>query len=689
MPDTTLTSPLGNGTGDVKGNVSGGRQPIAGAAIYLYGAPNTAYSFNNSTPPTPISLLGNVVSPLSPDGKCDSSVKEPLYIDTGGNCYYLTGGTSGNTLDSVPGEFQLTGLYHCNVSSPNASPGSLPGQQVWLYAIGGYPGVVGGTTTQNVQAGLAAALGTCNASTNNFSTYTYLYVNEVSTVAFAYSVAGFASDATHVSAPSTNYATGLTNAFGNAAQLYDIFGGSDPGDHGARHQTPNALGTNKPSEGNGTDPYYLINSLANVLAACINSADNPAYSSLQCRELFQDVYGTGYTSYPIDTVSAMIFIAQNPSSVNLGTSVSNLLGINNGSAPWSPNYSTGGAPAEPNDLTAAISYTGVTNPTGIAIDQSGNAYVTSSGGTVSELSSKGIVTGTSSNLGSSISYITIDSSGNIWTPSQATSNVYELSSGLSLLTTELVTNGTFTLSTTSHQIAADQSGVVYIADAGNSLIWVVKKNGTIAVYNDKAVAKDTCTAGVTGVAFDPTLSGFIWSVGDGTTDNICRLSGGSPSTDVDLLLATPAYVAVDSFGDGWATASSSKELFEVEANDNVVGPYNGGGLEDPTFLTVDGDGDIWIINNADSDSTTGTTAPSLSEFSNGGTPITPSGSKFVAQSGYQFGLLSMPSGIAIDQSGDVWVTNQSGPTNGNTVFELIGAAIPTKAPLVTGPGQLP
>jgi hypothetical protein len=702
LPDTPPTiPPLGQGSGDVHGGVFGGRQPIAGASIYLYGASNTAYSRNNSSPPAPISLLGNVVSRLSPDGVCDSSVVAPLYFD-GSTCYYMTGGTSGNTVDNI-GEFNLSGLYHCNVSSANAAVGTLPNQQVWIYSIGGYPGVVGNANSYpNPQAGLAAALGTCGSS-NNFSNLKYIYNNEVSTVAFAYAVAGFASDAQHVSAPATNYSyssggnsPGLTNAFANAALLYDIQGGSDPGDHSARHTTPNASGTNLPAEGNGKVPYYMINSLANVIAACVNS-DNPSvYQSSGCEALGDDVYGsTNLTNYASDTASIAIYIAQHPSTQSgLSASVSNLIALEGTTGPWSPNYSTGGAPTVPLDLTAAINYASeVSTPVGVAIDKSGNAFVSSSAGMISEISPNGTVSASSPALGSSISYLTIDSAGNIWTPSQSSTSLYKLSSALTLTTTYALTSTvsgvTTNLSAGPHQITADGSAVVYVADAGNGIIWFVKNNGTVNSYDDHKTAKDTCTAGVTGIAYDNHLANYIWTAGDGTTDNVCRLSAGAPSSVLAEVPATPSYIAVDSTGDAFVTAGGANALYELTAANDVLGPFNGGGLETPSFLTIDGGGESWIINNANQTSgqSTQAKAPSLSEFDNSGTAISPG--IVSGRSGFQFNLLSTPSGIAIDQSGDVWVTNQAGTTNGNTIFELIGAAIPTAAPLYTGPGKLP
>jgi len=699
LPDTiTPDPPMGQGTGDIQGFVHGGYYPVAGADIYLYGAPNSGYS-RNHTAPSPISLLGNTVSSLSPDGQCDANVKAPLYYD-GTNCYYLTGGTT-NTVDPRGG-YNLSGLYRCNVSSANAAPGTLKGQQVWIYSIGGVAGAspVGDPSTNgNVQAGLAAALGTCNASTNNFSTYTYIYVNEVSTVAFAYALAGFASDAQHVSAPSTNYGPsssslypGLTNAFNNAALLYDIFGGSDPGNHGARHLTPNASGTNLPTEGNGTDPYVLINSVANSLAACIDTVNTTAEDSTSCAELFYDVYGeNNVDNYPIDTASLAIFIAQNPSPNALSASVSNIIAIGNNSKlspPFAPNYITSGAPAIPYDLTAGISYSGISTPVGVAIDGSGDAYISSSGGTITELSPKGITAATSAFVGSDISYITIDSGGNIWTPSTSAADFYQLNSGLSTITAYPVPATNFAYSLTNHQITADGAGLVYVADAQNSVIWYVKKSGAVADYNDKNAGKDTCSAGITGIAYDGTATGYIWTAGDGTTDNICQLSAGAPATGnvVELLTNTPSYIAVDSLGHGWSTSTSGNDL--VESTSTAKTTFTGGALESPSYLTIDGGGDIWIINNAGEPggvTSPGTAGTSLSEFNKSGSAIT-SGSS--SASGYQYNLLSNPSGIAVDQSGDVWVTNTTGGTNGY-VLELIGAGYPTVAPLVKGPGALP
>ncbi len=59
----------------------------------------------------------------------------------------------------------------------------------------------------------------------------YMVVNEVSTVAAAYAMAGFATDATHVGSSGTALAlTGIANAFANAANLETTGDGRGAGD---------------------------------------------------------------------------------------------------------------------------------------------------------------------------------------------------------------------------------------------------------------------------------------------------------------------------------------------------------------------------------------------------------------------------------------------------------------------------
>jgi len=91
-----------------------------------------------------------------------------------------------------------------------------------LYAPGGNPG-----SGVNSAAGLMAVLGNCPVAGNFASATPYVVVNEVSTVAAAYAMAGFATDAVHVGSLGTVLAqTGISNAFANAGNLETLATGS-------------------------------------------------------------------------------------------------------------------------------------------------------------------------------------------------------------------------------------------------------------------------------------------------------------------------------------------------------------------------------------------------------------------------------------------------------------------------------
>src|ERR1700690_2423006 len=97
--------------------VHGGQQPIVGAHVYLYAAHTTHYG------DTAISLLQSAGG---------------TSVEGNGDYYYAT--QSGGT-------FSITGDFTC----------PSPGSQVYLYAVGGDPGLGQGA---NSAIGLMAALGT-------------------------------------------------------------------------------------------------------------------------------------------------------------------------------------------------------------------------------------------------------------------------------------------------------------------------------------------------------------------------------------------------------------------------------------------------------------------------------------------------------------------------------------------------
>ena len=161
---------------NLHGNVHGGQQPINGAHVYLFAADSSAYG-NPS-----VSLLSSASTGFS-DGI-------GAYVPTDAN-----------------GAWNITGDYTCT-----------PNSQVYLYAAGGDPGA-----GVNSAAGLMAVLGNCPSSGNFASTIPFVTINEVSTVAAAYAMSGYATDALHVASSGSAAAlTGIANAFANAGNLADL-----------------------------------------------------------------------------------------------------------------------------------------------------------------------------------------------------------------------------------------------------------------------------------------------------------------------------------------------------------------------------------------------------------------------------------------------------------------------------------
>ena len=103
-------------------------------------------------------------------------------------------------------------------------------------------------------------LGTCPASGTFATQLPYLQISEVSTIAAAYALAPFAVDATHVGSSNTTQGLlGLQNAFVNAGKIYDVSGA-----HGQSATKASPIGI-------GILPQALINTLADILSACVNT----------------------------------------------------------------------------------------------------------------------------------------------------------------------------------------------------------------------------------------------------------------------------------------------------------------------------------------------------------------------------------------------------------------------------------
>ena len=615
----------------LRGIVHGGQDPIVGARVYLMEAGTSGYGSQSQY------LL------TSGSGK-----------DTNGN-YYVTTGSGG--------AFNISTNYTC----PSASA------QVYIYAIGGDP--IPGTA--NASAGLLAGLGTCDAA--NFTSQ-YVVVNEVSTVATAYALAGYAKDATDIGSTNTALALqGIANAFGTTANCATS---KPPLACGVSNLVTLSTGSAPATTpgGNGVVPYQEINTLANILAACINTDGSltGGASPSPCYTLFTNALSGGTTgTQPTDTATAAINIAHNP-----GLNLDKLYGLQTPSAPFQPGLSM-----EPNDFTIAITYSGGGldgsgfAPEGIAVDGLGNIWVPNyASSTISEFNSSGIsLSGTAGFSASGTlaepTSVAIDNYFNAWVASYSTASMTEFNrNGQNIyLPPPYYTNAGLS---TPYGVTIDNSSYVWVSNFGGNSLSEFEQNG-LELSGNTGFA-DSNLVGPAGIASD--TSGHIWfanytaatsSVGEAVASTMI---GASPTFTefTGAGLNSPYGVAVDASGNVWVTnRGGNGSLSKLNSSGGAISPnpagYTGGGIDDPYGLAIDGAGNVWTANN-------GGDSNSVSEFNSSGNPIS-------GANGYVSNGLIEPYGIAIDGSGNVWVAsdNTSGP-----LTEFVGAATPVVTPLAAG-----
>jgi len=496
------------------------------------------------------------------------------------------------------------------------------------------------------------ALGACG------SLPTFADVTEVTTVAAAYALSGFmtvsgtAPNLTVNIQTSTSNSSGIGNAFNTAAVL------ADP----ATGQIPNALASSQ------APAQLKINTLANSVAACVNTT---GAASAQCGELFSCALpGASFSSassscaggngtVPGDTLSAVLNVVHNAGIV----SIAGVYDAATKNPVFSPTLG-----AAPNDWTMGLNFTGggLDTPFGIAIDASGDVWVANTdGNSVTELSPLGAAAAGSPFTGGGLylpDTIAIDASGNVWVTNDDAYSVTKLDhSGAAVAGSPFKGNGLY-----AFDIAIDASGNVWLANEQDNSVTELDSSGAV-------VAGSPFTGG--GINAPDTIaidaSGNVWVANDNSSVSKLNPSGtpvaGSPFGSV----LGPTGIAIDPFGNAWLPNGASGfpgNVTELDSSGtNVDGsPFGGGGVANPNAIAIDASGNVWVT----------------SDYNNAVAELDSSGAARSPSTG--FTGLNAPSGLAIDASGNVWITNDN-----SGVTELVGAAAPTRTPLVATitPGQ--
>ena len=550
-----------------------------------------------------VEMIGSPAEGFSISGRVQGG-QQPI---TGASISLYVAGTTGYGVNAQPlassisvasdksGIFHVSGSYQC--PSPTA--------QVYLISSGGNTG-----SGINNRAVLMSALGNCSTFE---APGAFINVSEVSTVASVYALAQFMkAGSTDVGTSSTNV-VGLNNAFATVNNLLDITSGQ------ARTLTPAK---------NGKVPQSTINTLADIMAACVNSMQPEG----PCAELFTAATPPGGTA-PVDTLAAMVNIAKNP-----GLNVTKIYNLPTAQGAYEPSLTSA-----PNDWTLSIEYSGGGLHQGQlpAVDAQGNVWVPShlDPGTISEFSPTGEPLSGPGFSGGGLSYpeaVAIDLNGNVWAANEGNSTVSEHTSGGTPL------SGTgFTMPGMQfpYDLAVDGNGNVFTADGNN----------TVAKFNSSGSAEKLITGGGLDVPFAVALDGGenLW-IANGDSDpqanTLSKFSNNGVTAATTGFsgggLTVPYFVAVDATGNVWAANFDSPQVSELSSSGM---PLSGAGYAMPnevSALAIDGDNTVWTAN----------TDGSVSHLANSGAALSP-------ESGYVSSDATAAVGLVIDGSGNVWTTD--------------------------------
>jgi hypothetical protein len=618
----------------LQGHVHGGQQPISGATIQLY-AMGTSTTSVAGVPVIPSA------TPLIPAGQ---------YFP-GGQSGCVASGTvvcNSAVLTDGSGGFTITGDYSC----PSA------GAQVYIVSSGGNPGL--GGSTSNAALELVAALGSCG----NLSSSSFVSINEVTTVATAWALSPFMTAYNMAGATITNV-NGPTNAMLDAQLIANM-----------------ATGTAATNPSNLTIETGKLYALANVLASCVNSDGTSA-----CTPLFSAATPSG-GSAPTDTFGAALNIVKHPGQ--------NVKAVFNVATPLAPFPTT--LSQAPNDWTMSLNITGGGQdmPSAMAIDQVGNVWVTNQAGPLSEFNPQGTpLSGTGYGLGTyeieQASGLIIDTVGNVWisnynssynSPGSVTKFLGSSSGSAGTVVSGTYGDPTFFDSSISYPegMAADTNGNIFIANNGSSSATVYNSSGQLV--SGGLGANDNIRGEPQAVAADST-HGFWLSNSDYTIAHIDQYGN---------LLSHPTCcsqsygLATDSGGNVWVASFRNDAVTEIGPSGTVlifesasptaptVAVSGVGGLYRPAQIVIDAAQNVWASN------LYGQTISEIAGIQNAapaGTAISPTTGAYTT-GGYGLDAnLDSPFSIAPDESGNLWVSNQSAARL--TMF--FGLAAPTSTPI--------
>jgi len=641
-----------NGT---QGSVIGGQNPVSGALIQLYQigvGTGTSYIAN--------------AKPL---------VSSTILTDSGGN-------------------FDLTGQYSC-----------VPGTYLYITASGGNPGLSSGV---NANITLMASVGLCD----NLSQATFIAINEETTVAMAYAFAQFgrtslfgtalSSQSTGAATPAINFATSSTNIQGiaNAAAMANVLvnpvAGRSPGGNGnGTLNNPLTLSglTNNGATG-AVAEFWQINTIANILAACVNSGGvtGSTDTTSTCAVLFNNVVPFTGTAAPADTAQAALDLALMPTVPT--TNISNLYLLIPSTAPFLPYVTTA---ASITDFSVGVQIKPVVpgtttelmfEPSWSATDSNGNLWLTNSSALTTHPASllELSPTGAPVRAGTATGNTTANYLINNYTMNGATTAFVGQY--------EELTNGTYEV-IGKLQGSIDTNNNVWVSDRGSDSVMKINGSGvTVAgTGNNGGNAADVGGNGAVGY---PLLAGSapVLTFVDGSNNVWTMLSGysagvpgtwkyGNCGTNYMYNIGMAGFLGGDPTKGAYSPTVYTNGPTTVTIDPNVTDTVTSGGVT----TAIPGAPFIWtpasnvIYHQYTSGTTPGCASP-LNQFSSATTGTTTITGQTISPGDVAYPIGSSTFDVAFDSKGYLWIARPStidlvtAPATTATVPEAVVKMLP-------------
>ncbi len=321
---------------------------------------------------------------------------------------------------------------------------------------------------------------------------------------------------------------------------------------------------------------------------------------------------------------------------------------------------------------------GINEPTSIAIDASGNLWAADYPGAVSAWTPGGETLAATGFTGGGIDEswgLAVAPSGSLWVTNYASQG--GVNNGIGSVT-ELNSSGAI-LSGADGYLSGGIEWPIAVAADTNGDIWVVNNWQTVTLLNSSGASLSGANGWGQGqldfpVAVTIDAQHNAW-VANQSADTITSISADGSLVNSYSCCSGPAGIAADQFGYVWAANYYGDSVSVVSTTGAIVSSgLTGGGIDHPQGIAIDGAGRVWLTNYQDN---------SLSEVS--GANDAPIGAALSPASGFgSDASLSEPYAIAIDASGNLWVSNHGN----STITQFVGVATPVKTPLA-GPPKSP